>query len=83
MHQLYKYFFVITPLQICNHSNRGELYKKKWLAVKIDLVKVFDKFKWNFIHETLLDAGIPESLNALIMNIISTASTQIFWNGQV
>ena len=38
--------------------------------------------KWEFIRDTLRDAGFPTTLTNLIMEYISSMSMQILWNGE-
>lgn len=52
-----------------------------WMAIKVDLEKAFDRLRWDFIHDTLIDAGLPNQLISLIMNCITTPSMQVLWNG--
>lgn len=63
------------------HSMRLKKGKRGWVAVKVDLEKAFDRLRWDFIEDTLNDAGLPSNLINVIMTCISTASMQILWNG--
>lgn len=64
------------------HSMRKKKGQGGWIAIKVDLEKAFDRRRWDFINDTLLDAGIPQQMTALIMQCISSSSMQILWNGQ-
>ncbi|XP_061369208.1 uncharacterized protein LOC133312081 [Gastrolobium bilobum] len=55
--------------------------KKGWMAIKVDLEKVYDRLGWDFIKDTLQDIQLPEDLINLIMKCISTASMNVLWNG--
>ena len=52
------------------------------MAIKVDLEKAYDMLKWEFIRDTLRDAGFPTTLINLIMECISSTSVQILWNGE-
>ncbi|KAA3488057.1 RNA-directed DNA polymerase (Reverse transcriptase) [Gossypium australe] len=54
---------------------------KNWMAIKLDLEKAYDGISWEFIHVSLVAAGIPEGLRKVIMNAISSSTMQILWNG--
>lgn len=42
------------------HSMTRKSGNKGWMAIKIDLEKAYDKLKWSFIKDTLIDIGIPK-----------------------
>ncbi|KAE8731122.1 hypothetical protein F3Y22_tig00002840pilonHSYRG00305 [Hibiscus syriacus] len=48
-----------------------------------DLEKVFDRLDWNFIVDTLLDAGLPSGIRRIIMDSITSTSFQVQWNGSL
>lgn len=54
---------------------------RKWMAVKIDLKKVYDQVRWDFIDASLQVAGIPDNLRKVIVFDISTFTMQVMWNG--
>ncbi|XP_057744587.1 uncharacterized protein LOC130962384 [Arachis stenosperma] len=56
--------------------------KKGWMAIKIDLEKAYDRLKWSFISDTLMDIGLPQMFIKLILNCISTAKMRVLWNGE-
>ncbi|KAH1081557.1 hypothetical protein J1N35_021318 [Gossypium stocksii] len=62
------------------HSMRYQ-EKRKWMAIKIDLEKAYDKVSWELIEVSLHAAGIPEYLISVIMNSISNSTMQVMWNG--
>lgn len=52
------------------------------MAIKVDLEKAYERFKWSFISETLYPAGFPTSLIIIVMNCISSVKMQVLWNGE-
>ncbi|KAL4285122.1 hypothetical protein GQ457_16G012140 [Hibiscus cannabinus] len=52
-----------------------------WMAIKIDLQKAFDRLRWGFIADTLVDAGIPQYLICIILHCITSSTLQVQWNG--
>lgn len=51
--------------------------KKGWMAIKVDMEKEYDRLRWEFIRDTLEEAGLPSNLIQLIMDCVSTSSMQI------
>ena len=52
-----------------------------FMAIKVDLEKAYDCLSWNFIKDTLLDAGIPKNLIDVMYWCITTANMQLLLNG--
>lgn len=49
------------------HSMKNKKGKKSWMALKIDLEKAYDRIRWNFIEDTLLDIGLSGNLIGVII----------------
>ena len=64
------------------HSMKRKKGKKGFMVVKVDLEKAYDMLSWDFIHDTLIDLGIPDMIIHVIMQCISTPSMQVLWNGE-
>lgn len=64
------------------HSMRRKSGNKGWMAIKIDLEKAYDRLKWSFIKDTLVDVGIPEKIVNLVWHCISSSSMRVLWNGE-
>ncbi|KAK5833597.1 hypothetical protein PVK06_017447 [Gossypium arboreum] len=54
---------------------------RKWMAIKIDLEKAYDRVLWDFIDASLLATGILNYLRNVIISAISNSSMQVLWNG--
>ncbi|KAA3488140.1 Retrovirus-related Pol polyprotein LINE-1 [Gossypium australe] len=63
------------------HSMRCNRKGRKWMAVKLDLEKAYDRLSWDFINASLTAAGIPLFLHNVIMSAISSSTMQVLWNG--
>lgn len=53
-----------------------------WMAIKVDLEKVYDRLKWRFVTDTLKDIVFHEKFIHLIHYSISSSREQILWNGE-
>ncbi|KAA3460139.1 reverse transcriptase [Gossypium australe] len=63
------------------HSMRSKRGDKKWMAIKLDLEKAYDRISWKFIEVSMKAAGVPEKIRKVIMGAISSSTMQILWNG--
>ncbi|PKI44727.1 hypothetical protein CRG98_034904 [Punica granatum] len=45
---------------------------KKFMTIKVDLEKAYNRLRWDFIDDTLVAVGVPSQLKAIIMDCIST-----------
>ena len=59
------------------HSVRHMKGKKRFMAIKVDLEKAYDRLCWNFILGTLLDAGFPMILINVIMKCLAASSIRV------
>ncbi|XP_012086083.1 uncharacterized protein LOC105645161 [Jatropha curcas] len=60
---------------------RNRRSAKKSMLIKVDLEKAYDRVRWDFLQDTLLDVGITHSLSNAIIRCISSSSMHISWNG--
>ena len=51
------------------------------MAIKVDLVKAYDRLEWSFIHKVLKAFRFPEELIKLIISCVSSTSISILLNG--
>lgn len=72
----------IVIMQEVLHTMKKKQGTKGYMAIKIDFEKAYDRLRWAFIRDTLLQMQIPYLLVNVIMQCISTASLQVLWNGE-
>lgn len=53
----------------------------RFMAIKVDLAKAYDRLEWSFIRNVLIAFRFPEVLVELIMSCVSSTSTSILFNG--
>ena len=56
---------------------RRKKERKGFMAIKVDLEKVYDRLSWNFIHKTLRELNLTIGLINLIMACITTARMNV------
>ncbi|CAL1398235.1 unnamed protein product [Linum trigynum] len=55
--------------------------KKGYMVLKVDLAKAYDRIGWEFLHETLQAARLPDLCIKWIMECVTSTSYQVLWNG--
>lgn len=48
--------------------------KDKQMTIKVDLEKTYDRIRWEFVKNTLIDVGFPHNLIRVIMHCISSCT---------
>lgn len=56
--------------------------KTRYMMLKLNLEKGYDRLEWSFVISTLELLLIPAQIIAIIQACISSAAMQINWNGQ-
>ena len=64
------------------HTMRSKQGRKGFMAIKIDFEKAYDRLRWAFIRDSLLELCLPQLMVDLIMNCITSAKLQVLWNGE-
>ena len=64
------------------HSMRSKQGKRGLMMIKIDFEKAYDRLRWSFIRESLLELHLPRNLVEVVMNCIESAKLSILWNGE-
>lgn len=65
------------------HSMRRKRGKTGFMAIKVDLEKAYDRLRWDFIHDPLIEVGLPKDFIRVTLECITTAKMQILWNGEL
>lgn len=67
----------IVVAQEIIHSMRRKTGNRGQTAIKVDLEKAYDRLSWDFIQDTLLEAGLPTDFVHITMNCITTAQMNV------
>lgn len=71
----------IIVMQEALHSMCTRKVSTGHMAIKVDLKKAYDRLKWKLIQETLQLTGMPYSLILIIIDLVSSVTMRILWNG--
>lgn len=72
----------IVIVQEVIHTMKNKSGKVGFMAIKIDFEKAYDRLRWDFIRDTLLEIRFPPVLIEVIMECITTTSMCVLWNGE-
>lgn len=64
------------------HSLRTNSGSKRYMVIKVDLEKAYDRLRWDFIQDTLQVAGFDEKWVRNIMRCVETPRLALLWNEQ-
>lgn len=73
----------VIVVQESFHSMNTANGKTGWMAIKVDLETAYDRLRWDFLEDSVIDLGLPSELIRVVMNCVSTASFQIASNGNI
>lgn len=69
-------------LQEVVHSMNHMAGKKRFMVVKLDLAKAYEKMEWSFVHDSLERLRFPQHIIDVIHACMSTAAFRINWQGR-
>jgi hypothetical protein len=73
---------VLTAYE-CIHSTRKKKGRQGWCAVKLDMIKAYDRVEWAYLQGILQKLGFGEQLVSLVMRCVGTVNFQIKVNGEL
>lgn len=62
------------------HSMANRKGNMGFMAIKVDLEKVYNRLSWNFLADTLKDFGISDYMVNIIMRCVSMCQMRIILN---
>jgi hypothetical protein len=73
---------VLTAYE-CIHSMRKKKGRQGWCAVKLDMIKAYDRVEWAYLQGILQKLGFDEQWVSLVMRCVGTVNFQIKVNGEL
>uniref|UniRef100_A0A803QPG7 Reverse transcriptase domain-containing protein n=1 Tax=Cannabis sativa TaxID=3483 RepID=A0A803QPG7_CANSA len=63
------------------HTIKRKKGKGGLMAIKLDMLKAYDRIEWHFLHEVLKGNGFDSGVCSLIMECVSSVSFSVLING--
>ncbi|CAL1388052.1 unnamed protein product [Linum trigynum] len=73
----------VIVVQEVLHSLGKRKGKKGGMILKIDLEKAYDMLWWDFLRDTLKEAGLPSTWISCIMYCVEQNNMRVLWNGNL
>ena len=71
---------VLTAYE-CVHSMKRKRGKQGWCAVKLDMMKAYDRVEWAYLQGIMQQLGFAEDWISLVMRCVTSVSFQVKVNG--
>lgn len=65
------------------HSLRKLKGRTADTVMKINLDKAYDRVDWTFMREVLTVTSFAKEFQEFIMNIVTSTSLRVYWNGEL
>lgn len=73
---------IILAHEVLENIRKFKGKKQVRVAIKTDMIKAYDRIRWDFLRAVLSKMGFPESFIGLIMQCVETVSYSIIFNGK-
>lgn len=74
---------VLLAYEILHKLKQKRLGKKRYMAVKLDMSKGFDRVEWDFLNRIMLQIRFDQSWVNTIMHCVTSISYSVIINGHI
>jgi hypothetical protein len=67
----------------CLHTTKRQNAKRPYFALKIDMMKAYDRVEWSYLHGCLLKLGFSPEWISSVMRCVTNVSYAVRVNGEL
>ena len=67
----------------CIHSMKRKKGKQGWCAIKIDMIKAYDRVEWAYLQGIMQQLGFQDEWISLVLPCVTTVMFQVKVNGEL
>ena len=73
---------IIVAYECLHFMKRNKAIKHQHVALKLDMMKAYDRVEWDYLKAILLKLGFSVKWVSLIMSMVSSVSFSVLFNGR-
>lgn len=72
---------IITTCECLHFMKRNKAQRNRYCAVKLDMMKAYDRVEWNYLESIMTKMGFPPSWVASVMRMVTSVKFSVMFNG--
>nr|XP_040249320.1 uncharacterized protein LOC120966829 [Aegilops tauschii subsp. strangulata]XP_045086245.1 uncharacterized protein LOC123494445 [Aegilops tauschii subsp. strangulata] len=71
----------ISAYECLHYMKRKKLKGNRFCALKLDMMKAYDRLEWNYLERVMLKLGISPRFTEIVMRCVTSVSFSVIFNG--
>ena len=71
----------ISAYECLHYMKSRKLKSNRFCALKLDMMKAYDRLEWNYLEKVMLKLGISPQFTQTVMRCVSSVSFSVIFNG--
>ena len=72
---------IITAYECLHFMKRNKAKRNRFCAVKLDMMKAYDRVEWNYLEAIMIKMGFAPSWVASVMRMVTSVKFSVMFNG--
>lgn len=73
---------IITAYECLHFMKRNRAKKHQSCALKLDVMKAYDRIEWQYLQAIMLKLGFSERWVSIVMSLVTTVNFSVQFNGK-